>query len=342
MPIEHAFTYMVHPGRSDPDATKITGASVPLSGKLFGLLSDVYEKADRECDIDIEFKSGGKKDNACRDLITAFAAQPSVESGRAIAHRLASVTTHRSGLGLLFLILGKEGDAYKLLISRFPADSAILAEEKQSTLSVEFLERVFMKSAHSYKAALYKHVSIDAGFWLGSAVDKQITSPSVLASEYWVSAFLSSDFKTTSAQGTKRLATALRAAVRFASDPDVKHELVSATTLAKNLGGQVLSIADIRSKFSLSDAAYEAIKSSLKNPETLEEKFKFDFEEFSNQIAYRSVTLDTGVTISAPTKSFTNSVKEENIDGSAMRFTTQGKVIDERLKSAGQVNAPGA
>lgn len=343
MAIEFAFTYMVHPGRSDPDATKITGAAVPLEGKLFGLLSEVYEKADRECDIDIGFKAtSGKKENACRDLITAFASSPNVETGRAVAHRLANVTTHRSGLGLLFLILGKEGDAHKLLISRFPADSAILAEEKHSTLSVEFLERVFMKSAQSYKAALYRHVSINEGFWLGSAVDKQITSPSVLASDYWVSAFLSSDFKTTSAQGTKRLATALRAAVRLVDDPNVKHELVSASTLAKNLGGQVLSIADIKTKFSLSAPAYAAIVASLKNPETADEKFKFDFEEFSNQIAYRSVTLDTGVTISAPTQTFAKSVREESGSGAERRFSTEGRVVDEALKSSGQINAPRA
>lgn len=341
MTIESAFTYMVHPGRSDPDAGKINGAAVPLEGKLFGLLSEVYDKADRECDIDIGFRStSGKKENASRDLITAFALSPTVETGRAIAHRLASVTTHRSGLGLLFLILGKDGDAHKLLISRFPADSAILAEENYSTLSVKFLERVFMKSAKSYKAALYRHVSIDSGFWLGSAVDKQVTSPSVLASDYWVSDFLSSDFKTTSAQGTKRLATALRSAVRLVNDPDVKHELVSVSTLAKNLGGQVLSISDIKTKFSLSDAAYSAIKSALKNPETVDEKFKFDFSEFSNQIAYRSVSLDNGVTISAPTQTFAKSVREERGAGSERRFSTEGKIVDEALKSSGQINAP--
>lgn len=341
MTIQSAFTFMVHPGRSDPDPGKITGAAVPLEGKLFDLLSEVYQKADRECDIDIQFVSAeGKQENPCRSLVTAFAANPSVETGRAVAHRLASVTTHRSGLGLLFLLLGQEGDAFKLLISRFPADSAILAEEKQSTLSVEFLERVFMKSAHSYKAALYKHVSISDGFWLGSAVDKQITSPSVLASDYWVSAFLASNFKTTAAQGTKRLAAALRSAVRNATDPNIRHEIVAASTLAKNLGGQVLSISDIRQKFSLSDGAFEAIKSALKNPDTANEKFKFDFEEFSSQVAFRSVRLDNGVTITAPTQTFAQSVREERGPGEERSFVIRGKIVDEALKSTGQISAP--
>lgn len=109
MAIQSAFTYMVHPGRSDPDPGKITGAAVPLEGKLFDLLSEVYQKSDNECDIDIQFDaSSGKQENPCRSLITDFVSSPNVDTGRAVAHRLASVTTHRSGLGLLFLSLAKK------------------------------------------------------------------------------------------------------------------------------------------------------------------------------------------------------------------------------------------
>jgi hypothetical protein len=73
--------------------------------------------------------------------------------GRRIAARLQNVTTHRSGLGLLFLITGTEGLESKIIISRFPADEGILAEANREALTVEFLERIFVKNARAYKAA---------------------------------------------------------------------------------------------------------------------------------------------------------------------------------------------
>jgi hypothetical protein len=68
-----------------------------------------------------------------------------------IAERLALNTDQRSGLGLLFLIVGKEGKEHKIVLSRFPTDSAIYVDENPTALTVEFLERVLMKNKTSYK-----------------------------------------------------------------------------------------------------------------------------------------------------------------------------------------------
>ena len=197
-------------------ARRIGGTTVPLVGRLFNLLNDIYARSDNECDTDIAFNhdAQGRQNNPCRTLITAYLARPTIVNGRAIATRLESVTTNRSGLGLLFLISGTEGLDEKIVISRFPADSAILAEENRRTLTVEFLERVFMKSATAYKAAAYQHASLQHGFWSGRAVDKQINSDVTQLSNYWIFEFLDSDFRTTAAAGTKRLAVALRDAAR--------------------------------------------------------------------------------------------------------------------------------
>lgn len=337
MPITHAFSYMVHPRKGDPDAKTINGAAVPLEGKMFGLLSEVYEKSDKECDIDISFNASpdGKQANPCRSLVQAFAKNPSVEAGREIAHRLRKATDGRSGPGLLFLIFGTDGDAHKLLISRFPADSGILAEEKASGLQLDFLEKIFLKNAHSYKAALYRHVSIDAGFWDARAVDRQISSSVVLASEYWVNDFLASDFRTTSAAGTLRLANALKAAVRNVKNPETMAEIVSVGTLLKNMAGQKLSIDSIKSKYSLSDTAFESIKAALKNPETASEQFVFNYGEFVEHIPFRSIILNNGVTITAPFEKFENSIRETSRekDGTAT-YSVRGKIVDQKLQKA--------
>lgn len=328
---------MVHPHKGDPDAKTINGSIVPLEGKMFGLLSDVYDKADKECDIDITFNPSaeGKQVNACRDIIRTFAKNPTVDTGREIAFRLRNATDGRSGPGLLFLILGKEGDANKLLISRFPADSGILAEEKIGGLQLDFLEKIFLKSAQSYKAALYRHVSLESGFWNARAVDRQISNSTVLASEYWIRTFLDSDFQTTSAAGTLRLANALKAAVKKTSDPAVTSEIISVGTLLKNVAGSNISIDLLKEKYSLSDLAFEAIKTSLKNPKTSSEMFSFNYGEFSEHIPFRTIVLDNGVTITAPFEKFGSTVRQtDNTKDGIATFYVSGRVVDQKLQKA--------
>jgi hypothetical protein len=71
----------------------------------------------------------GKPQNECRDLLLNHIGKPSLVTGRSIAERLQLRTDGRSGLGLLFVITGKEGAAEKVVISRFPTDNAIWVDE---------------------------------------------------------------------------------------------------------------------------------------------------------------------------------------------------------------------
>jgi hypothetical protein len=219
--IEHIHTYLVHPGKGEQGVPKIGGTTVPLDGsKLFVLLDTIYSRSDVECDIDISFdpSAAGHQQNPCRDLIVDYLSRPTLARGRRIAKRLQEMTDHRSGLGLVFLIAGREGQKHKIVISRFPTDTAILADEDAQNLTVQFLERVFMKSASSYKAVVYEDSSLQAEFWAGRAVDRQITSRVIELSEYWIFDFLASNFRITPAAGTRRLGAALRSAAKK-SDP---------------------------------------------------------------------------------------------------------------------------
>jgi hypothetical protein len=331
--VEHIHTYLVHPGKGAEGTPEIGGTNVPLSGKLFRMLDEIYAKSDIECDIDISFNHspGGVQQNPCRDLVLTYLRGATIARGRHIATRLEKVTTNRSGLGLLFLISGTEGRDHKIVISRFPADTGILAEQRQQGLTVEFLESVFMKSATSYKAALYQDSSLTAGFWTGRAVDKQINNRTVKLSNYWIAEFLDSDFRTTAAAGTRRLAIALRDAARKSSDLAVKQEITSAATLAQSLAGQLLSMRTFEDRFWLSAAAREAIAKEIRLPNLLDDRFQFDWEEFSKQVAYRSVELNTGVIVTAESATFNDLIHREPIDDGNVRITTEGRVTSEKL-----------
>lgn len=336
MPIDHIHTYLVRPGKATEDLPNVGGTTVQLQGRLFDLLLGVYEKSDTECDIDISFNPApdGAQRNPCRDLVVSYLQSSNLARGRHLAQRLQRMTDHRSGLGLLFLIKGTEQNRHKLVISRFPADSAILAEERQQNLTVEFLERVFMKSATAYKAALYEDSSFNAGFWLGKAVDKQINSHVVQLSNYWISDFLDSDFRSTSAAVTRRLAAALNTAAKKTDDIRVKSEIASAVTLAEGVSGRTLSIREFENHFGLSNAAREAIANEIPNPALLDERFRFDTAEFSRQIGYRFVELDSGGMLTAQAGEFDEVFQREVLDQDEqrVRYSTEGRVVNDRFR----------
>jgi len=334
MAIEYIHSYLVHPGKREGHVSQIGGTTLPLSGKLFDLLDEIYSNAEIQCDIGISFNqgAGGVQQNACRDLFVDYLETPNLVRGRRIAERLESVTTRRSGLGLLFIIAGKEGRDSKFVISRFPTDTAILAEEKQQELSIEYLERVFMKSAHSYKAAVYRDSSLKAGFWKGKAVDRQINDRVTQVSAYWIGEFLASDFEVTAAAGTRKFAIALRNAARDATNSvAIKSEIAAAVTLAKALKGRKSTILGFEAMMNLSQAAQSAINEHA--TEFLNDQFQLDWKEFSDYLAYRSIELDNGGMLTAESSKFDDVFQREPLRGSAsdVRFSTEGRVVGERL-----------
>lgn len=334
MPLGLIHTYLVHPGKGGA-AVAAGGTEVPLTGKLYGMMNDVYEAAPHECNIDIAFNPGpnGEQVNGCRDLVISHLRQRSLLTGRALAQRLGSVTTKRSGMGLMFLLVGTEDARQRIVLSRFPAHSAIWADENQAELNVSFLERVFMKSAFSYKSAVYEHGSLNAGFWSGRVVDKQVGSNDVETADYWVKEFLDSGFQTTNAMGTRRMARAIREAVRKAPDLDTKHAIASAVTLASAIDGQVTSVDAFLDRFALPAAAREAIRRELP-ADVPAQVFRFDSQEFAAQIPYRSMELNTGVILTAPADDFNDAFETEVIDEAIgrVRISTEGRVITERVE----------
>jgi hypothetical protein len=333
--IQHIHTFLVHAGKNAKEAREIGGADLPLEGKLFQLLYNIYARSDQECDIDIAFRPSneGVQQNPCRDLLVRHLTNPELRTAMSIAARLESMTDGRSGIGLLFVIVGLEGREHKVVISRFPTDTAILAEENRRALNVEFLERVFMKSATSYKAVAYRHASLVAGFWVGRAIDRQ-HSQNGISSNYWISDFLASDLATTPAAGSHRLAQTLKNAAKNAA-PDIKREIIAAATLARNVRGQTTSISDFQDRFALSPLAREAIQKEIKKPRLAEERFALDLVEFNSVVGYRSVALSNGAMLTAQSADFDNVFDRQTVDEATetVRFSTAGRIIDEQLKN---------
>lgn len=338
MNITSVFSFLVHPSKLEETQPEIGGTSLSLTGTLFDMLSVVFNKAPDDCNIDISFNPTpeGVQVNQRRNDIIALLQDPTLANARVLAEQLQAVTTRRSGLGLLFIVLGQETGARRVYISRFPADFGIVAEERQDTLRVEFLERVFMKNAASYKAAVYDGRSFDSDFWIGKATDKQITNKSVAVSGYWIREFLYSDFKTTSATGTRRLALAIKMTMDNTDDIEIKEELGAAARLARSLNGQMISMDNFAARFALSEKTRDALTTTLSDPTLRFSQFQFSADEFARHVKYRSLHISNGALLTAPVERFNECFTKERVAEGCedYTFTTRGQIVNERLRKS--------
>lgn len=338
MEIKIIHCFLVHPAKHEDNMPVIGGTSVPKRGKLYTMVKGIFDKAETDCLIDIIFNHNvsGKQQNDCRDLLLSYIKSHNIKNGRNIALRLQGFTTHKSGLGLLFLMLGQNNNRIKLVISRFPADQGILVEEGKDSLSVEFLEKVFMKSATAYKAVTYAGKLTATGFWTGRAVDKQINNPGNQIANYWIRDFLASDLQTTAAAGSKRLAVALRSAMNNLADAEAKTEIAAAVTLADSIAGKTTSAEDFCQHFGLSSNASDAVRKAIKHDNLMFESFQFDVAEFRQYLAFRSVELNNGGILTAESSKFDEVFVQEPLGQSndEVRFITQGKIVDQRLRKS--------
>lgn len=335
MPLEIAHSFLVHPSRGVEEPPTISGAALPTRGRVFDMLQEIFAKAEQECNIDIVFRldENGEQNNPSRDRLVAYLARPGVPEGRAVAEGLQSVTTHRSGLGLLFLLKGKVGRDHHLIAARFPADQGVLAEENADRLTVEFIEKVFLRDARAYKSALFTTDSLAHGFWDGRAVDRQISGPREL-SQYWISDFLQAELRTTGPAGTKRLAVALRSAIQRTADVEIRRELMSVADLVRTRHGRNVSAARIVRNLGMSEPAASLLRAAFPSPELMDETFRFDRDEFDRHVAFRVVELDNGGVLIAEAARFGEVFKREplRVAEDRVRYTTEGKVVDDRLR----------
>ncbi|HMO75500.1 MAG TPA: hypothetical protein PKD99_10850 [Sphingopyxis sp.] len=334
MPIVAVHAYLVHPGRNNPGAA-ISGNNVALVGKVYEMLESIFSANPEGRDFEVTFKPlpNGVQQNDCRDLLIAYHKAPSLEAGRKIAERLRLVTDNRSGIGLLFLISGQHGPYQRLVISRFPANQAILAEVNEKGLGVEFLEQVFIRRMTAYKALMLEHQNPSAGFWSGMATDRQAGGEAENISNYWISDFLTADFSETAAAGTRRLAEALKNAIKKNPSLQVKSEIAAAVSLAPSVFSEkVISIDEFCNHFGFSEATRQTIVNQLSKPSLSSKKFLFSNQEFKNKIPYRTVELENGAILTAPSGKFEQIFEVRQKGEGKVEYATEGRISDQRIE----------
>jgi len=333
MPIENIYSFLTYPKNHEKAEEDIEGIHIkPDGGKLSGMLAEVFDGPKSKRDVPIRFVSNNKK-NATRDELLAFFDKPKLATALPLAKSLQAATPGTAGMGLFFVCLGSDEvrPGKRVVLSRFAAEEAVVASKKRGALSVEFVEQVFLKNAHSYKAATYVHEAGKNDAWKGVATDRQLNHGAKAIADYWIVEFLRSELTTTGPEGTRRLAVAMKNASRT-GDLEIRMEIVAAAKLAKNMPADAMTVDQFCQRFSLSPAAAAAVKSEVKPSRLIDESFRFDAEEFVKHVPYKQVELDNEVTLMAPTETF-DEVLGHRQEGEEHAFATRGRIVDEKLRS---------
>lgn len=334
MAITSLHAFLIHPGKHSADAPLPSGKELAQAGELYDLLESIFSAAPDKRDFDITFTpaAGGVQQNACRDLLVGYQQSPTLQTGLLIAQRLQGATDNRSGMGLLFLICGTHGLLHRLVVSRFPAHEGILAQVEGGGLDVAFLKEVFIKNMSAYKALQIEHQNPLAGFWNAMATDRQAGGSAENISNYWITDFLAARFTDTSEWGTRRLAEALRKAAKVSPNLDVKSEIASAASLAAGaFAGQQTSIDAFCQHFGFSNATRETVINQLPKAALAGNVFVFSANEFKEKIPYRTVEMDNGAILSAPSGDFDAVFEVRKKADSKVEYATTGRVSDQRM-----------
>ncbi|MGA3953703.1 hypothetical protein ACI2TT_24930 [Ralstonia nicotianae] len=336
MPLQEIYSFLTYPKRSNPEDPLAPGAQIDFDNesKLFRMLDGIFCKAEQDCVVPVMFTTDGVQPrNPVRSELLALVQQPSIDTAEPIALRLQRSTAGTSGMGLMFVCLGEDSGHTRVVLSRFPADEGVVAERSDVELNVQFVEQVFLKSAHSYKAATYVSNGRADQLWRGHVVDRQINHGSKAVADYWIVDFLMSEFATTAAAGTKRLAIALRDAAASTASVRVKQEIASAANLAGNVPSRAMTIADFCDSFNFSEETKQTVLSRARPPRLVHEQFRFDAEEFGRHLAYKQVELNNGAILTAPADRF-EQVFQKRTRRNQHTFSTTGEIVDQRLRKS--------
>jgi hypothetical protein len=193
-----------------------------------------------------------------------------------------------------------------------------------------------MKSAKSYKAAMYSGKSFAKDFWRGQAADKQVNSGQSVIADYWIREFLLSDFLTPGEAGTRRFAIAVRETMNRSTESRVKQDIAAMHNFMARMPAQTrLSAKGLLDRFQVPSETQEQIKKRFPKAKSFEETFTFVPDEFTKFVSMRTIELDNGALLTAPTDRFDQVFTREPVAGAnndVVRFSTEGSITDQRFR----------
>lgn len=317
------------------EQSSVFGQFIKKDTKLFKMLNDIFDKSESECNIQIRFiAQNNNQDNEIRDAIIKITNSFTIASCKPLVISLSKLTDNKTKDGLLFFVKASTNKCTRTFIARFPVDTGITISNLNGEKQFEVAEDIFLKNSKRYKAVYYDSTD---DFWIGYAVDKQITDTASKIkelSDYWITDFLKSDLKMTSKRGSKILAKAIRSTIDQTDDENVKKELIGASSIIKNINQRQVSLKSMLGILNLSEITKNEVLQKFGNHEITETPFVFDVTEFDSNFNYLINILDTGAIIIGPANSFDDLWQKEIVADGRLKYSTEGLPVKEKISNA--------
>lgn len=338
MAIVSMLGYLVRPGIDKKNPPDVSRNQITIDDPIYEKIERIFDESEHECDIPIAFNKlpDGKQQSEIEKHIRKFFIRPTEANGMKIAERLRNYTTQVTRPGLLFVMMGESSQGRQtMVISRLVAEDAILAEDFGGRLSINYVNRVFVKSHRSYKAALYSGEENRTGAWTGFAVDKQMRRSGEKVADYWIHGFLNSDYRVTADRGSSWFGIALKNATSYEQPLQLKDELISVVISLRNFDQQVVTIKEVLDRLNISEESKREVFKQLPNMTIANSQFTFNMAEFQRYIKYQVVELDNGAIMIAPSLEFDKTFQRESLVDEFVRvsYCTQGIVVDQKLSN---------
>jgi hypothetical protein len=117
-------------------------------------------------------------------------------------------------------------------------------------------------------------------------------------------------------------------------NPEVKKDITAFHRLAAAMPRKIVNAKALLDQLQVPEETQEQIKERFPRAKLFAENFQFVPAEFLKHVALRTVELDNGGLLTAATERFDNVFTSETVDASKelVRFTTQGKIVDQRFR----------
>lgn len=314
---------------------EIFGQDITSDTRLFELLSEIFNKAEKECDIQIRFIAQTQdQDNDVREGIINLTNNFDIDNCRPMVRSLSYLTDNKTKEGLLFFVKAVKDDNSRTFIARFPAEVGITITQANGQKHFDVTEDIFLKNSRRYKAVYYD--SKDQ-YWVGYAVDKQVNDSNGKIkeiSEYWIKDFLKSELKMNSKRGSRLLAKAIRKTITESDNETIKSELIGITSTIKNMNNRKGSIKTLLGILNLSDDTKSLVMKQIENPSLNNISFNFDIEEFEHNFNYLVNILDNGAIVIGPAKDFGDIWDKEKVAEGVYKYSTEGHPIKEKISNS--------
>lgn len=312
--IDFCAGYIVPPCRNQEiryARNEVKGSSISLKSDVIAkFLRDQFIKSETDCDIEVVFNSvnGNLNQNLTRQLVMRLNADNGDErdvASKELAVKLALALDNRSfriAPSCLFIVMqGHNDDIQRICIYTLPADETLQATFSSDGLNMSVVKGAFSRRSELFKAAMYEGRRHSSAFSIGFVQDSQAKQRTQQAANFWISDFLQSRATLTDERGSMLIGKHLREVISDKRFDDERESLIHVAVSIKSHSGEQTTLSTFADTYlpSIVRAEFLAALESVANI-----PFKIDKEALDKELAYRTIVLSTGLSITGPLDRF--------------------------------------